>query len=300
MRLFGSRSTGTVTGDVILQLGALRILRSLCSRQLRRTFGPLFLERIITARIQRQLPTLEVQDVIDHLVQKVALVTDHYQCCGIGLEEILQPERRFQIEVVGRFVQQQDVGFGKQERAESDAHFPSARKAFDRTFLHLFIEAQPAQYLGRARRGTVGVDRQQAVVYIAHAVHVGAGFKLFQQLRPLGSRREYDLFRRHRAAGRFLRNIANAGARRFADFALIRFNFADKRFHQRGFACAIAADQADARTNRNGRAGALENGPAAKPHCDTIDCKHARPPNSLSSFPKENTDCETCKICVVR
>ena len=68
--------------------------------QLRGAFRALLLEGIVTARIQRQLSALQVQDVIHHIVQQIALMADHHQRCGIGFQEVLQPQRRFQIEVV--------------------------------------------------------------------------------------------------------------------------------------------------------------------------------------------------------
>ena len=199
---------------------------------------------------------------------------------GIGAKEILEPQRRFQIEVVRRFVQQQDFRLGKQQCAERDAHLPPAGKALDRALLHLFVEAQTVEDLGRAGRRAVGIDRQQAVMHIAHPVHVGAGFQLGQQFGAFGSRSEHDFLGRHRAAGRFLRDIADPRARRFGDVPVIGFDLADQGLHQRRLARAVAADQPDARADRHRRTGAFENGPAAKPHCDTVDGKHARPLNS--------------------
>src|SRR3546814_9205306 len=89
-------------GDLVLQLVALRILGGICSYKLRLPFGPLALELVITAGIKRGLAVIEVKDVIDDIVQQVALMAHHHHRRPIGAEEGFQPQRRFQVEVVGR------------------------------------------------------------------------------------------------------------------------------------------------------------------------------------------------------
>ena len=122
---------------------------------------------------------------------------------------------------------------------------------------------------------------------IAHPVHIGTGFQFGQQLGAFGGRSQYHFLGRHRPAGGFLRDIADPRARRFGDLALVGFDFADQRFHQRRLAGAVAPDQPDARAHRHGSTGAIENGPAAKPHCDTVDGKHARPLTAYCRSPKK-------------
>jgi hypothetical protein len=48
----------------------------------RGAFGPLALERVIAADIQRQLARLKVQDMVDHIVEQVTLMADHQQRAG--------------------------------------------------------------------------------------------------------------------------------------------------------------------------------------------------------------------------
>src|SRR3546814_7744534 len=78
LRLLGGARPRAVAGDIVLQLGALRILRGLCSDKLRLPFGPLALELVITAGIKRGLAVIEVKDVIDEIVQQVALMAQHH------------------------------------------------------------------------------------------------------------------------------------------------------------------------------------------------------------------------------
>jgi hypothetical protein len=58
---------------------------------------------------KRQLAALQMQDRIDHIVEQIAFMADDQQRAGIGAQEILQPQRRFKIEVVRGFVKQQHV-----------------------------------------------------------------------------------------------------------------------------------------------------------------------------------------------
>jgi hypothetical protein len=51
-----------------------------------------------------------VKDVVDDVVEEVALVADDQHRRLVALEEILQPQGRFEVEVVRRFVEQQQVG----------------------------------------------------------------------------------------------------------------------------------------------------------------------------------------------
>ena len=52
---------------------------------------------------------------VDHVVEQVALVADHDHRRRIGLEEVLQPQRRFEIEMVRGLVEQQQVGRGEEQ-----------------------------------------------------------------------------------------------------------------------------------------------------------------------------------------
>ena len=94
---------------------------------------------------------------------------------GIGLEEILEPQRRFEIEMVRRLVEQQQVGLREQQRRERDAHLPAAREAVERPVLRLLVEAEPDQDARGARRRGIGVDRDQPLVDFAEPVGIVAG-----------------------------------------------------------------------------------------------------------------------------
>ena len=78
----------------------------------------------------------------------------------------------------------------------------------------------------------------------------------------------------HLAAGRFLREIADARRRRRLDPATIGLECPCDNFQQRGFAGAVATDQPDAGFRRQRCGGAIENEVAAEPKRDAVKREH--------------------------
>ena len=55
------------------------------------------------------------------------MADDHHRA-AIALQEILQPQHAFEVEIVGGLVQQQQIGRGEQDRRQRHAHAPAAGK----------------------------------------------------------------------------------------------------------------------------------------------------------------------------
>src|SRR3546814_5954031 len=102
LRLFGGQGAGRIARDIVLQLGALDVLIGLCRRQLRHPLGALALERIVPAGIKRQLAALQMQDVIDDIVQEIALVADDQDRRAIAFEEIRSEEHTSELQSLMR------------------------------------------------------------------------------------------------------------------------------------------------------------------------------------------------------
>src|SRR3546814_6609333 len=98
---------------------------------------------------------------LDHIVEQVAFVADDDKLARIASQEAFQPHRRLQVEVVGRLVEQQQVGVREEQRRKRDAHLPPAREAVERLCLHRLVEAEADQDARGARRCGVGVDRSE-------------------------------------------------------------------------------------------------------------------------------------------
>ena len=164
----------------------------------------------------------------------------------------------FQVEVVGRFVEQQQVGRGEQRGRECHAHAPAAGEFFHRALLGGLVEAQAGEDGGGARRRRIGANGAQALVDLGQAVGVG-GFGLRQQGEAFGVALQHGVQQGGVAGRGFLRDGGDARAGGEADVAAIQRQVADDGAQQRGLAGAIAADQADAAALVHREVGAVQD-----------------------------------------
>ncbi len=234
------------------------------------------LEAVVTAGVHRHLALLEMQDVIDDIVEQVALMADHDDRRAIAAQEIFQPQRRFKIEMVRRLVEQQQIRSRKQQRGEGNAHPPAARIAVERTALHLVVEAESGEDAGGAGRRAIGIDRIQPLVNCAEAVGLMAMLGLVEQRGALAVGGQHRLDRRGPAGGGVLGDVADPGVARHIDAAAVGIDQPGDHLHQRRLAGTVAADQADSATRRQRRRGAVEDGASAEAHGDAGEIEHGR------------------------
>jgi hypothetical protein len=131
--------------------------------------------------IEREAAGLEMQNVVGHGVEQVALVADHDQAAAIALEKRLQPNGRFEIEMVRRLVEQQQLGFGEQQRGERHPHAPAAGKRVELLMLRLFGKAEAGEDARGTRRRAMRIDSIQALVNLADAVRIVRVLRFSQQ-----------------------------------------------------------------------------------------------------------------------
>jgi len=67
-----------------------------------------------------------MHDVPDGAVEELSVVGDDDDRIGIFGEVLFQPDGALKVEVVGRLVQKQEVGFGEEDRGQGHAHPPTA------------------------------------------------------------------------------------------------------------------------------------------------------------------------------
>ena len=211
-------------------------------------------------------PTLEFE--------QIAVVADHDQRMRVAREMLLQPERAFEVEVIGRLVEQQQVGLGEQGGGERNAHAPAAGEFRARPLLIVRRKTEPGQDRGGAGRGRVRANVGKPGLDLGNAVRV---------LRRLGFRQQVGAFRigaQHhldqpvRAVRSFLRQPPDAPARRHGDAAVLRCHIAGDHREQRGLAGAVAPDQADARPGRNIDRSALDQRAAGDADGKVVDDQH--------------------------
>jgi hypothetical protein len=73
-----------------------------------------------------------VQRDVGDGVEELAVVADHDHGAGVALEPGFQPDQGVQVQVVGGFVEQQQVGRAHQRAGQLQAHAPAAGEAVDR------------------------------------------------------------------------------------------------------------------------------------------------------------------------
>ena len=86
----------------------------------------------------------QVGDVRDDGIEEVAVVRDHDDGSWIRYQIFLEPVTRLEIEMIGRLVEQQQIGLAEQQLRECEPHLPSAGEVIGELFLRVLLEAEAA------------------------------------------------------------------------------------------------------------------------------------------------------------
>src|SRR5690606_708340 len=121
--------------------------------------APGALEGVVVATVERQLSALEVEDAVYCAIEQVAIMADQQEGARVAGEMAFEPQRSFQIQMVGRLVQQQQVRLDKKQRRQRHAHAPAAGKRGAGALLCLLVEAEAGKNARGTRRGRLGADR---------------------------------------------------------------------------------------------------------------------------------------------
>ena len=98
------------------------------------------------ARVVGHPSVRQLGDGRDHAVEEIAVVRDEHDGAGITLEVAFEPVDADDVEVVGRFVEQEEVGSPQQELGESHAHAPAAGEGCQGAVEFVGFEAQPREH----------------------------------------------------------------------------------------------------------------------------------------------------------
>ena len=109
---------------VLDRLGAALVLAVLLLEPLALGFK---VGRII-ALVGEVFSAIEFENPADDIIEEITVMGDHQHRAGIELEVVLQPFDALGIEVVGRFVEQQDAGLLDQQPGQRDAALFTAGK----------------------------------------------------------------------------------------------------------------------------------------------------------------------------
>ena len=130
---------------------------------------PLLLVEFVVAGIGRQGAAVDLHHLGDDAVHELAVVRGHHQRALIALEEFLQPDEAFEVEVIARLVEQHGVGAHQQDAPERHPHLPAARQRTDIAVHHLLAESQPVEHRAGAPLQGVAVQFLEARLHLAIA-----------------------------------------------------------------------------------------------------------------------------------
>ena len=102
-----------------------------------------------------------------HIVQELAVMGDQEHRTSEILQIILKPLDGFYIQVVGRFVQKQNIGGRQQDLGKFDAHIPALAEGFGVAIQLIGLETQTKKYLlGTGLRRKTGLQCQGVVYFV--------------------------------------------------------------------------------------------------------------------------------------
>ena len=109
---------------------------------------------------------------------------------------ILQPQRAFEVEIVGRFVEQEQVGLAEQHGRERDPHAPAAGELRARALEIGVGKAEAGKDGGGAGGSGMRGDVGQAGVQLSDSVRIGRRFRLREQRGALAIGGEHKIKKR--------------------------------------------------------------------------------------------------------
>ncbi len=98
---------------------------------------------VIVSDIDLDFAIIDIRHMSADLVQEMAVMGDDDHCVLEAGEKILQPGDGLQVELVGGFVQKQDIRVAEQGLGQQHPHLVAAVKLLHLFLTHLFRDAEP-------------------------------------------------------------------------------------------------------------------------------------------------------------
>ena len=202
----------------------------------------------------------DFQGTVRHVIDECPVVTDqHHSTRRLG-EKLLQPLYGLDVQMVGRLVQQQDVGLLQQNLGQLYTHAPAPRELTGRTVKVRTAEAQADQRALQLSLTAFGTHQLVALMLLGKALHKSHVVLtlVVSTLTQLTVQRVYTLLHlRHVGKSllcflsyggvilqhHHLWQIAYGGVMGHADGAACGLLLPTEYFQQGGFSCAVLAHQ---------------------------------------------------------
>ncbi len=248
----GLRGFGVLGPEPVDKLHQARdfALLILVGRQDLRFVGlPLLQKGIVIAPVTKHPAQPDLDDGPHQRVEKLAVVGNHQDRSGVSHQVVLKPQHGFQIQMVGGFVQHEQLGLPHEQSGQVRAHHPTAAEFAGRTFEVEIAKAQSLENLfglGLQREPAEIVEPGVNVVLPVHRLviprfegqHLLAKFHVIVG-NPGGQFQ--DRLLAHRRA--FLGEVANPDVPLDEDLALVRFLTPKHQGEQGGLAGSVRPHQ---------------------------------------------------------
>src|SRR6266567_2984934 len=289
----------------MLDLDALVAVRRL---ELRAAF--VFLRQVfgVVALIDIEALVPYLHGAVDGDIEKVAVVRDEDVPEGIALEVVLKPVACFKVEMICRFVKQQQVGLGEQQFCQRDAHLPAAAELVGLAAPVSLAEAEAGEYGTHLRVERVAIEGVKAL--LKHGEAFGGGIVLVAGVVQFGQLpckppdlllhvaefvEDGETFFEDGAASEaeaLLRQVADAHAAGLLEGAVVERFEAGEHPHEGGFAGAVGSDEGGFFARSNEPVGFEEQYSRSKPLAGILQREH-----STSIF-AETTTCWMTEIVI--
>ena len=241
-------------------------------------FGFFGLIRGEVADVFAQHTPVEFDDAVGDVIQKAPVVGDEQQRAAKLGEQAFEPVDRGKIEVVGRLVEQQQLGVGDECAAQRDAFFEAAGEGFDPN-VRVEVEALQGFFDAAVQAPAVGgfeLGGQALEIGVGGFIAVGHRVRGGVVGREQSLRRADafgDGFKDGVAGleGGLLRDISELQAGLPPHVAGVGLALAGEQFQQAGFAGAVAPDQADAFARFDDQRRAVEQGVVTVGEFETVE-----------------------------
>ena len=221
-------------------------------------FTPLAVKAVVAARVEGQLAPFQMNDAVHCLVEQVAVVRNQKHLVRIARHVGFQPQRTFQIEVVGRFVQQQEVRLGEKNRCERNAHAPAPGEGRARTLLGFRVETQTGKDGTCTSFRRMAADVCQPGMDLGNALRVGRGLCLREQAAALRVGSQDDLKKTLLRSRCLLRDLTDAGSLGYLNGTTFRTQVTGDDLEQGRLAGAIAPNKSGLGPCGQGDAGLID------------------------------------------
>ena len=178
LRLRGLRRLRAEAVDEPLKLLAVVILVLLGGLQVLVPDLALLHVPVEIALVARRSAGIDFDRDVRQRTQEIAVVGDQHQRSLIRLEVLLEPVDGGEVEVVGRLVEEEEIGLGREHARQLRAHAPAAGKRLERLRELLRRKTEAAERDFHASLDVVAAEMLELRLQLAVALHLGRVCKI--------------------------------------------------------------------------------------------------------------------------